>query len=153
MSILWSHRREDGLNHRVLESGWRSCSLKKISPYQNFWPPNRTSDFRLEVLSLCGNQNFWPPIRTSDVRLEVLALRGNQNFGPPVRTSDVHLEVLALRENQNFWPPVRTSNFRSPNQGESKLDPNSSKLVGTWRLSLGEVSYWDKTTPSIYIRG
>jgi hypothetical protein len=63
----------------------QNCSLCE---YQNFWPPTRTSDFRIGVLALCGNQKFWPSFRTSDVRLEVLTLRENQNFWPPVRTSD-----------------------------------------------------------------
>ena len=36
-----------------------------------------------------------------------------------------------------FWIPIRTV-------------PNSWE---TWKIRIGEVSYWDKTTPSIYMRG
>jgi hypothetical protein len=61
-----------------------------------------------------------------------LPLYGKHNFWV------LRIGVLALREHENFWPPTRTSGFRSPNQGESKLDPNSFKLVGnlenkSWR--------------------
>jgi hypothetical protein len=96
--------------------------MKELFPQENLTllellTPIRTSDFHLEVLALCRNQNFWSSIRTFDVRLEVLALR---------------------EDHKNFWPPVRTSDFRSLNQGESKLDPNSSKLVENL-----EIASWD----------
>jgi hypothetical protein len=93
-------------------------------------------------------------IQSPDERVNYpLTLYGNQNFWPLTRTSEFRIGVLALCKHQNFWPPARTSDFHSPNQGESKLDPNSFELVGNCRLSLGDVSYWDKTTPSIYTRG
>jgi hypothetical protein len=49
------------------------------------------------------------------------------------------------------FPELLTFTIRireSPNSIPSL--PNSWE---TWRSSLGEVSYWDKTTPSIYTRG
>jgi hypothetical protein len=33
------------------------------------------------------------------------------------------------------------------------FDPNYFKLIGNLEKRLEEVSYWDKTTPSIYMRG
>ena len=32
-------------------------------------------------------------------------------------------------------------------------DLNCSKLMENLKIRLGEVTYWDKTTPSIYMRG
>ena len=40
-----------------------------------------------------------------------------------------------------------------PNLAIPNSDPNSSDPVGNLQICFGKVYYWDKTTPSIYIRG
>jgi hypothetical protein len=70
-------------------------------------------------------------------------------FGPhPSRNSRLKLELSAQARSSSkpnkkgcsgltFWIPIWTV-------------LNSWE---TWKIRLGEVSYWDKTTPSIYMRG
>jgi hypothetical protein len=63
-----------------------------------------------------------------------LDLCENQKFWPPTKTSEFCIGVLALREHQNFWPPTKIFDLRSLNQGESKLNPNSSELMGNLQI-------------------
>jgi hypothetical protein len=58
------------------------------------------------LLTLCGNHNFWPPTRTSEFRIWILALREHQNFWSPIRTSDFRSRI---RESPNSIPTLPNS--------------------------------------------
>jgi hypothetical protein len=79
--------------------------LEFLIPYQNFWLLHRSSGFVRKQKLLTPYQNFWWSL-------------GDVGFARK-------LELLGAW--QNFW-------FSQLNQGESKLDPNSSKLMENLKI-------------------
>jgi hypothetical protein len=112
------------------EFGWRSYAPRKMLRCRDFRPKSE-----LPMVGTSDGRDFWlsgffTRVRTSDPR------RNFQLSGLPTQVG------ISSRPNKKacsdlvFWIPIRTV-------------PNSWK---NWKIRLREVSYWDKTTPSIYMR-
>ena len=136
MFILWSFQNGKWTSplHSSCWDGQKTYMERLIrSPDEEVMPSERCL-----VVGTSDCQEFW---RVSGL---LGSLKKSARVSRVIPTSGVLTQVgtsdIPNRKSCSdlaFWIPIRTV-------------PNSWK---TWKIRLGEVFYWDKTTPSIYMRG
>ena len=148
IAFLSSRRSRNIYGMSNSESGWRSYALEKMS---------RCRDFRLSKVptcvgtsgkpeEICSGVWGYPYVRSSDKSWKFWL----SGVPTQVGTSDYRKFRQVSRLSGSLKKPARVSGV-IPTSGVSiRTVPNSWK---TWEISLGEVFYCDKTTPSIYMRG